>query len=62
MANLKTILLNLEIKRTELLRPYEPSYPLVQEVEKAKLLRLSPQSLMPKPGQFTRKRPIRSDS
>jgi len=34
MANLKTTLLNLEIKRTELLEVYEPSYPLVQEVEK----------------------------
>jgi uncharacterized protein involved in exopolysaccharide biosynthesis len=34
MANLKTTLLNLEIKRTELLEAYEPSYPLVQEVEK----------------------------
>ena len=33
MANLKTTLLNLEIKRTELLEAYEPSYPLVQEVE-----------------------------
>jgi uncharacterized protein involved in exopolysaccharide biosynthesis len=34
IANLKTTLLNLEIKRTELLEAYEPSYPLVQEVEK----------------------------
>ncbi len=34
MANLKTTLLNLEIKRTELLEVYEPSYPLVEEVEK----------------------------
>ncbi|PYT92335.1 MAG: hypothetical protein DMG36_15475 [Acidobacteria bacterium] len=34
MANLKTTLLNLEIKRTELLEVYEPSYPLVHEVEK----------------------------
>lgn len=34
MANLKTTLLNLEIKRTELLEAYDPSYPLVQEVEK----------------------------
>ncbi len=34
MANLKSTLLNLEIKRTELLEAYEPSYPLVQEVEK----------------------------
>jgi len=32
-----------------LLEAYEPSYPLVQEVEK-QLLRLSPQSLMPKAG------------
>jgi len=34
MANLRSTLLNLEIKRTELLEAYEPSYPLVQEVEK----------------------------
>ena len=34
MANLKSTLLNLEIKRTELLEAYDPSYPLVQEVEK----------------------------
>ena len=34
IANLKTTLLNLEIKRTELLEAYDPSYPLVQEVEK----------------------------
>lgn len=34
MANLKTTLLNLEIRRTELLEVYDPSYPLVQEVEK----------------------------
>ena len=34
MANLESTLLNLEIKRTELLEAYEPSYPLVQEVEK----------------------------
>ena len=34
MASLKTTLLNLEIKRTELLEAYEPGYPLVQEVEK----------------------------
>lgn len=33
MANLKTTLLNLEIKRTELLEAYDPSYPLVHEVE-----------------------------
>jgi uncharacterized protein involved in exopolysaccharide biosynthesis len=33
MANLKTTLLNLEIKRTELLEAYDPSYPLVREVE-----------------------------
>jgi uncharacterized protein involved in exopolysaccharide biosynthesis len=33
MANLKTTLLNLEIKRTELLEAYDPSYPLVQEVD-----------------------------
>jgi uncharacterized protein involved in exopolysaccharide biosynthesis len=34
MANLKSTLLNLELKRTELLQKYDPSYPLVQEVEK----------------------------
>ena len=34
MANLKTTLLDLELKRTELLERYEPSYPLVQEVER----------------------------
>lgn len=34
MANLKSTLLNLELKRTELLEKYEPGYPLVQEVEK----------------------------
>jgi uncharacterized protein involved in exopolysaccharide biosynthesis len=33
MANLKTVLLDLELKRTELLERYDPSYPLVQEVE-----------------------------
>src|SRR5258708_8159427 len=33
MANLKASLLNLEIKRTELLEAYDPSYPLVQEAE-----------------------------
>jgi uncharacterized protein involved in exopolysaccharide biosynthesis len=33
MANLKTTLLDLELKRTELLERYDPSYPLVQEVE-----------------------------
>jgi uncharacterized protein involved in exopolysaccharide biosynthesis len=33
MANLKTTLLELELKRTELLERYDPSYPLVQEVE-----------------------------
>ena len=33
MANLKTTLLELELKRTELLGRYEPTYPLVQEVE-----------------------------
>jgi len=31
--NLKTTLLDLELKRTELLERYDPSYPLVQEVE-----------------------------
>lgn len=34
MADLKSTLLNLEIKRTELLERYDPQYPLVQEVEK----------------------------
>jgi len=34
MANLKTTLLDLELKRTELLERYEPTYPLVQEVER----------------------------
>jgi uncharacterized protein involved in exopolysaccharide biosynthesis len=33
MANLKTTLLDLELKRTELLERYDPTYPLVQEVE-----------------------------
>jgi uncharacterized protein involved in exopolysaccharide biosynthesis len=33
LANLKTTLLDLELKRTELLERYDPSYPLVQEVE-----------------------------
>lgn len=34
LANLKTTLLSLEIKRTELLEAYDTSYPLVQEIEK----------------------------
>ena len=33
MANLKSTLLNLENRRTELLERYDPSYPLVAEVE-----------------------------
>lgn len=33
MANLKTTMLDLELKRTELLERYDPTYPLVQEVE-----------------------------
>jgi uncharacterized protein involved in exopolysaccharide biosynthesis len=33
MANLKTTLLDLELKRTELLERYDPTYPLVQEME-----------------------------
>lgn len=33
MADLKSTLLNLELKRTELLEKYNPSYPLVREVE-----------------------------
>jgi uncharacterized protein involved in exopolysaccharide biosynthesis len=32
MANLKSTLLNLELKRTELLQKYDPTYPLVLEV------------------------------
>jgi uncharacterized protein involved in exopolysaccharide biosynthesis len=32
MANLKSTLLGLELKRTELLQKYDPTYPLVQEV------------------------------
>jgi uncharacterized protein involved in exopolysaccharide biosynthesis len=32
MANLKSTLLNLELKRTELLQKFDPSYPLVLEV------------------------------
>ena len=34
MASLKTTLLDLELKRTELLERFDPSYPLVEEVEK----------------------------
>ena len=34
MANLKTTLLDLELKRTELLERFDPAYPLVEEVEK----------------------------
>ena len=33
LANLKTTLLDLELKRTELLERFDPSYPLVKEVE-----------------------------
>lgn len=33
MADLKSTLLNLELKRTELLKKYDPTYPLVQQVE-----------------------------
>ena len=33
MANLKTTLLDLELRRTELLERFDPSYPLVEEVE-----------------------------
>jgi uncharacterized protein involved in exopolysaccharide biosynthesis len=32
MANLKSTLLNLELKRTELLQKYDPTYPLVLEI------------------------------
>ena len=34
MQQLKATLLNLELKRTELLTKYDPAYPLVQEVDK----------------------------
>ena len=34
LQSLKTTLINLELKRTELLTKYQPSYPLVQEVDK----------------------------
>ena len=34
MANLKTTLLDLELKRTELLERFDPTYPLVEEVER----------------------------
>ena len=34
MQQLKSTLLTLELKRTELLTKYDPSYPLVQEIEK----------------------------
>jgi|HubBroStandDraft_6_1064221.scaffolds.fasta_scaffold00009_58 uncharacterized protein involved in exopolysaccharide biosynthesis len=34
LQTLKTSLMNLELKRTELLTKYQPTYPLVQEVEK----------------------------
>ncbi len=33
LEQLKSTLLNLELKRTELLTKYEPTYPLVQEVD-----------------------------
>jgi len=33
IANLKPVLLNLELRRTELLTKYDPTYPLVKEVE-----------------------------
>jgi uncharacterized protein involved in exopolysaccharide biosynthesis len=33
MANLKTTLLDLELKRTELLERFDPTYPLVEEVQ-----------------------------
>jgi len=33
IANLKPILLNLELRRTELLTKYDPTYPLVKEVD-----------------------------
>jgi len=34
LQSLKTVLMNLQLKRTELLTKYQPSYPLVQEVDK----------------------------
>jgi uncharacterized protein involved in exopolysaccharide biosynthesis len=34
LQSLKTTLINLELKRTELLTKYQPTYPLVQEVDK----------------------------
>jgi|SRR5271169_2012605 len=34
LKDLKTTLMNLELKRTELLTKYQPTYPLVQEVDK----------------------------
>jgi len=34
LQQLKTTLMNLELKRTELLTKYQPTYPLVQEVDK----------------------------
>src|SRR5208282_4397149 len=34
LQQLKSTLMNLEIKRTELLTKYQPTYPLVQEVDK----------------------------
>jgi uncharacterized protein involved in exopolysaccharide biosynthesis len=34
LQGLKTTLINLELKRTELLTKYQPTYPLVQEVDK----------------------------
>jgi len=34
LQNLKNTLMNLELKRTELLTKYQPTYPLVQEVDK----------------------------
>jgi uncharacterized protein involved in exopolysaccharide biosynthesis len=34
LQGLKTTLMNLELKRTELLTKYQPTYPLVQEVDK----------------------------
>lgn len=34
LQSLKTTLMNLQLKRTELLTKYQPSYPLVQEVDK----------------------------
>ena len=40
LQNLKSTLLTLEMKRTELLTKYQPTYPLVVEIDKQIALRL----------------------